>query len=418
MAVHEFKLSDPFSDFLATEANMNHSIPAGFRMAGVYSGVKRDPKKKDLTLIVSDQPATAAGVYTQNRIVAAPVVLSRQRTPSAAARAIIINSGNANACTGPQGDLDAQQMVELTAAACGCEPDAVVLMSTGIIGHHLAMEKIEPGIQAAAEALAADGAALENSAAGILTTDLVPKISSRSITIGGQTVGLLGIAKGSGMIGPNMATMLGVVLTDAAISPVVAQPMLADVAAVTFNCISVDGHTSTNDSLVFMASGAVAHDDMSSQDVATFQQALEEVCTDLARAIADDGEGATHLIEIRIDGASTDDEAICLAQSVANSPLVKTAIAGNDPNWGRIVSAAGYAGIPFDASGVVLRLNGVTLFEDGTPVAFDAEAVSQTMQENREVLIELDFVEGDGVARFWTSDLTKEYVRINADYHT
>jgi glutamate N-acetyltransferase/amino-acid N-acetyltransferase len=251
-----------------------------------------------------------------------------------------------------------------------------------------------------------------------MTTDKAPKTAMREFDVDGRPIRIWGMAKGAGMIGPNMATMLGVVLTDAAISPVVAQPMLADVAAVTFNCISVDGHTSTNDSLVFMASGAVAHDDMSSQDVATFQQALEEVCTDLARAIADDGEGATHLIEIRIDGASTDDEAICLAQSVANSPLVKTAIAGNDPNWGRIVSAAGYAGIPFDASGVVLRLNGVTLFEDGTPVAFDAEAVSQTMQENREVLIELDFVEGDGVARFWTSDLTKEYVRINADYHT
>ncbi len=397
---------------------MTHSIPAGFQMAGVHSGVKQNLDARDLTLIVSERPCTAAGVYTRNRIVAAPVVLSRARTPSDSARAIVINSGNANACTGEQGDRDAQRMLELTATACNCNTNDVLLMSTGIIGHQLEMDKIAAGISAAAGELAADATALENAAAGILTTDLVKKVAARSVEIGGKQVQLLGLAKGSGMIGPNMATMLGVVLTDLAVSTVVAQPMLSEVAAVTFNCISVDGHTSTNDSLVLLANGAAENAELSSADAAVFRQALEGICTDLARAIVDDGEGATHLVEIRVSGASTDDEAICLAQTVANSPLVKTAIAGNDPNWGRIVSAAGYAGVDFDANGVRLRLNGVKLFEHGTPVAFDAAAVSTAMKKNRNVEIELEFSEGEGEARFWTSDLTKEYVRINADYHT
>ena len=395
-----------------------HSLPKGFRAAGAYCGIKRNTSKKDISLVVADNDAVAVGVYTRNLVCAAPVVLDRQRTPGSNLRAVITNSGNANACTGEQGDADAAKMCELTAAALGCNPEQVLVMSTGIIGQPLPMDKIAAGIESAAAALGDNSQSLRDAADGILTTDTVEKMASRMVFLGDQEVTISGFSKGSGMIAPNMATMLGVVMTDARLDPQAAQTMMNAITDRTFNCISVDGHMSTNDTVVLLASGAVGQTPITGKDAAAFAVTLEEVCTELARKIVDDGEGATHLVEIHVRGSDSSADAFTIAKSIANSPLVKTAITGADPNWGRIVSAAGYAGPTFDPMQVSLKINDVELYRSGAPVAFDAEAVSKTMRENREVFIELTVGEGESESRFWTCDLTKEYITINADYHT
>ena len=397
---------------------MSIHVPLGFQMGAVHCGLKRNPNKADLTLITCDRPATAAGVYTRNLVCAAPVVVDRERTPSASIRAVVTNSGCANACTGEQGEINARQMAALAAEACGAKAEEALVMSTGIIGEQLKMDKVETGIAAAASSLANDDEAFIAAAKGIMTTDLVHKVSGRELTLGGHTVRVSGMAKGSGMIGPNMATMLGVVLTDAPLKPEDAQAILADVADRTFNCISVDGHMSTNDTMLLLASGVVGSKPLVGDDLRQMHQAVYEVCEDLARAIADDGEGATHLVTIDVVGCASVGDARQIAATIANSPLVKTAIAGADPNWGRIVSAAGYARVPFRPSGVSLRLNGFLLYEEGTPVSFDAGAVSRSIKDHRETKIELQLSEGSASARFWTCDFTKGYIEINADYHT
>ncbi|MCA9187514.1 MAG: bifunctional glutamate N-acetyltransferase/amino-acid acetyltransferase ArgJ [Pirellulaceae bacterium] len=397
---------------------MTIHVPRGFRMSAVSCGIKQASGAKDVSLFVSDEPATAAGVYTTNLVVAAPVVLDRHRTPSSNIRAVVINSGNANACTGEQGMSDAEQMAELTAHAIGCQPEQVLVMSTGIIGHHLPMRKIAKGIGAATSALASHEDAFTAAAEGLMTTDTVRKMSSTEITVGGNVTRICGAAKGAGMIGPKMATMLSVVLTDARLSPQDAQEILARVADQTFNCISVEGHMSTNDSLLLLASGQAHAEILQGEGLQLFESELLSVCTELARAIANDGEGISHLIELHVRGCATRDDALAIAKTVANSALVKTAIAGNDPNWGRIVSAAGYAGVPFDPGKVALAINGTTLYDQGGPVAFDAADVSKQMKNNRDTLVELQFEDGDQEVRFWTCDLTAEYIHINADYHT
>jgi glutamate N-acetyltransferase/amino-acid N-acetyltransferase len=393
-------------------------VPQGYRLAGVYAGLKRNPNKLDVALIVSDRPASAAGVYTQNLVFAAPVGLDRRRTPSAAMRAIAINSGNANACTGERGDRDAARMAELAAEACGAKPEEALVLSTGIIGEFLPLEKIEAGIRAAKELLASDENALIAAARGMLTTDTIHKLAGRSLSLAGRTVQITGMAKGAAMIGPNMATMLGVVLTDAALAPDVAQAALSEAVEDSFNCISVDGHMSTNDTVLLLANGAAGTPPLAGADRGAFQQALNEVCQELARAIPADGEGATHLVTIDIAGCASRDDARKIAKTVAESALVKTAIAGADPNWGRIVSAAGYAGVAFRPTGVSLWVNGQLLYDHGVPVRFDAPAVSSSIRENRDTAVKLEFEEGPAGIRFWTTDLTAEYVRLNADYHT
>jgi glutamate N-acetyltransferase/amino-acid N-acetyltransferase len=280
------------------------------------------------------------------------------------------------------------------------------------------MEKIDTGIRAAAAQLAADQPAVIAAARGIMTTDTVHKLASRAVDIEGTTVRLLGMAKGAGMIGPRMATMLGLITTDAALAPETAQEVLADVAQQTFNCISVEGHTSTNDTVILLASGAATPRPLSGALLQTFHTTLVDLCAELARSIPADGEGATHLITIDVRGCQQPADARRIARSVANSPLVKTAIAGGDPNWGRIVSAAGYAGVEFEAQQVDLQINGYTLYHQGVPVVFDADQVSDSIRQNRDTSIELCVGKGPAAARFWTTDLTAEYVRINADYHT
>ncbi|HWB13779.1 MAG TPA: bifunctional glutamate N-acetyltransferase/amino-acid acetyltransferase ArgJ [Pirellulales bacterium] len=397
---------------------MSIAIPKGFRFAGVRAGIKRDPDKLDLSLVVSDRPAAAAGVYTQNLVFAAPVKLDRARTPGSKIRAVVINSGNANACTGERGDRDAARMAELAAVACGASAEQGLVLSTGVIGEFLPMDKITSGIAAAAERLAADEAALIAAARGMITTDTHHKLAGRSVEVQGQTVHIAGMAKGAAMIGPRMATMLGLILTDATLEPTVAQQALSAAVEDSFNCISVDGHMSTNDTVLLLANGAAGTVPLAGSELARFQQALDEVCGELARAIPADGEGATHLVTIDVRGCATRADAHRIAKTVAESPLVKTAIAGADPNWGRIVSAAGYAGVAFNPSGVTLHLNGVKLYEAGSPLAFDADEVSKSIRNQRETSVLLEFSDGSASVRFWTTDLTAEYVQLNADYHT
>lgn len=403
-------------------ADQQYKLPKGFSAGGVYCGIKSDPSKLDLSLLLSDRPATAVGVYTQNLVKAAPVLLDRERTPSEQVRAVVSNSGVANACTGARGRQDAERMASLAAEGMsGSEaitPEQVLVLSTGVIGEHLPMEKISSGMGALVGDLGTDSNALDRAARAIMTTDTVPKVRSRTVEIGGREITVTGVAKGAAMIGPNMATMLAVVMTDAPVKPADAQTALSEAVVESFNCISVDGHTSTNDTVLLLANGAAGGEPLSGRDLSAFEATVLEVCEDLAIAIPTDGEGATHLITVEVHGAASRDDAIRIGKTVADSPLVKTAVAGGDPNWGRIVSAAGYAGVPFDPEEVALLINGMLVYEKGTPVDFDEAAVSESMKSQRDTLLLLLLGEGQATARFWTTDLTAEYVRLNADYRT
>lgn len=398
-------------------------LPKGFRFAGVSAGIKSRAGAKDVALIVSDTPCTAAGVYTTNQIVAAPVVLSRSRTPSNRLRGIVVNSGNANACTGTQGDKDAAEMTALAAKSVKLQGQTseqdFLVMSTGIIGRHLPMDKIRNGITQAATELGSSETHFLNACDGIMTTDAFRKIADRTAWSSQGTHALVGMCKGAGMIGPKMATMLAIVVTDAPLDCFQAQRMLQAAANRSFNCISVEGHMSTNDSLVLLASTPTEdRPALSDADAAIFEAELTELCIELAKKIPDDGEGATHLIEIQIRGANTDADADAIARSIALSNLVKTAITGGDPNWGRIVSAAGYAGVPIQPKRTALKINGLPLFDAGEPLPFDAKTVSQSIRGQKLTLIELQVGLGPGTATHWTTDLNSEYVRFNSEYTT
>lgn len=405
---------------------MSDSLPVGFRYASAACAIKTRPGAKDLTLVVSDRPACAAGVYTQNQVVAAPVVLCRGRTPMADARAVVVNSGNANACTGVRGMQDAQRMCELAAQAisqqkgaeASVQPDQLLVMSTGVIGRFLPMDKIEQGIHTAAQHLAAGESAFHDAADGILTTDKGRKVTCRTMQTEGRTIRIAGMAKGAGMIGPNMATMLCCVLTDAPLSAEQAQHLLKRAADKSFNNISVEGHTSTNDTMLLLANGAAGGERLADRALEEFAENLEAMCIELAKQIPADGEGATHLIEVDVRGASSDSDARQIAHTVACSNLVKSAVFGCDPNWGRIVSAAGYAGVPVDISRLELQLNGLLLFQCGEPVAFDAKTASQSIRDHHLTHIQLTVGDGPGQCRHWTSDLTLDYVRFNSEYTT
>ncbi|WP_149499248.1 bifunctional glutamate N-acetyltransferase/amino-acid acetyltransferase ArgJ [Roseiconus lacunae] len=391
-------------------------LPLGFRFGGVACGIKASGRP-DVSLIACDQAVSAAGVYTQNQIVAAPVVLSRSRTPSASIRAVVTNSGNANACTGGQGDQDAAEMCRLVAAQVGCSEEEVLVMSTGIIGRHLPMERVEAGIASAAEKLGDSVDHFSAAAAAILTTDKSPKTAHRTVELDGQQVRISAMAKGAGMIAPNMATMLGVVMTDAAIAPQQLQALLSSAADVSFNRVSVDGHTSTNDTVLALASGKSGIE-ITPERAEVFRETLTEVCVELARELVADGEGAQHVMKIHVGGAGSDHDADGIARAIGESPLVKTAITGGDPNWGRIVSAAGYAGFQITPAQTTLRICGTKIFENGTPIAYDAASLSQTMKATPEIDIELIVGSGSGEATRWASDLTCEYVRFNSEYTT
>jgi glutamate N-acetyltransferase/amino-acid N-acetyltransferase len=391
-------------------------IPQGFRVAGVHCGIKQDSSKEDLTLIVADAPCAAAAVYTQNVVVAAPVVFNRRYTPCDNLRVVVVNSGNANSCTGKQGLQDAEEMARKAAETCGPPVGQSLVMSTGIIGTHLPMAKISAGIQHAASQLADDENALRAAAQGIMTTDKSHKIAGRELAFGQHALQITGIAKGAGMIGPNMATMLAIIMTDALLTPASSQRALQKAVDVSFNCISVEGHTSTNDSVLLLASGQASTEPLGPAEEEVFQSGLEEVCIELAKMIPDDGEGASHLVTVNVRGCTTREDAHRIARSVANSNLVKTGVAGADPNWGRIVSAAGYAGVSFNPDRLRLWMNGTLVFQDGGPVPFDERALSDSLRQQRETQLDLEFQEGEAQVRFWASDLTEDYVRFNSDY--
>ncbi|HRI43528.1 MAG TPA: bifunctional glutamate N-acetyltransferase/amino-acid acetyltransferase ArgJ [Fimbriimonadaceae bacterium] len=379
-------------------------IPKGFLLGGARCGLKN--RRNDIGLLVCDGLASGSGVFTTNTVRAACVDYTRAVIADGRLRALVVNSGNANCCTGEQGERDTARMAELAADAIGCRPEEVAVASTGIIGHLLDMARVERGIAAAGQALGGDPKPFMDA---ILTTDLVEK-SARAETGGGV---VYGVAKGSGMIAPNMATMLAFVMTDFAVDPDLLGNVWRRVSGATFNRLTVDGDTSTNDMALVFASGASGVRPAESD----LEAALTEVCLDLTRQIARDGEGATKLVEVVVTGSA---DPLRIARTIAESPLVKTAMFGCDPNWGRILMAAGRSGVLFDPQTAILSLRASgedhTLFEGGSPAGFDAKRVSTALKSDH-VVIDLRLGEGE-TATIYTCDFGYGYVRINAEYHT
>lgn len=393
-------------------------LPAGFKTAGLHCGVKKDPENLDLSLFVSDLPCASAGVFTQNRVCGAPVKVSRERLPAANIRGVVINSGNSNACTGERGIADAKWMTAEVAKRVGCAGEQILVCSTGVIGRFLPKEPLQRGFETIVPQLGATPEHFQLAARGMMTTDTHPKQSSRTATIQGKKVMVSGCSKGAAMIAPNMATMLCMIMTDAGIDSATADQMLRQAVGSSFNCISVEGHTSTSDTVLLLANGGSGTKNYSAAELETIQQMITEVAEDLAQAIINDAEGATHIITIDVQGLRTREEAFTIAKAVADSPLNKTAIAGADPNWGRIVSSCGYAGVDLQEENISLWLNGVLLYKSGVPQEFDAAAVSAGIRNQRQTHVDLKFDLGTAGVRYWTADLTAEYVRLNADYTT
>jgi glutamate N-acetyltransferase/amino-acid N-acetyltransferase len=396
----------------------NWHLARGFRYAGLHCGIRPDPDRRDLAVAISDVPAAAAGVFTQNRVRAAPVRVCQERLPAADVRGVVVCSGNANACTGPQGLADARRITMVAAQAVGCREEQFLVCSTGVIGRHLPMSSVTGGIRRVVPAARESGEGLDSLAQTILTTDTRIKVFTREVLLDGVSVRLTGVAKGAAMIGPNMATMLAFVFTDAAVSPTDLAGLVARSAAQTFNCISVEGHTSTNDTLLLLANGRSGGQSLRGDDLNRFGSAVTGVCGDLARAIVADAEGATHLVTIEVEGLRDDVEAYRVAKTIAESALVKTAIFGADPNWGRFVSAAGYAGVEFEEEQLSLWLGDILLYHQGVPQPFDAGTASAYLKRERHVHLRLRSTLGSGACTFWTCDLTYEYVKLNAEYTT
>ena len=396
--------------------------PAGFRAGAVYAGIK-SKQIPDVALLVCDAPAVAAAVFTTNKVFAAPVKIGRQHIASGKLRGVVVNAGNANACTGRQGEKDARRMCELAAECVDGKSKEFLPSSTGIIGHLLPMEKVERGIREAAAGLGNSREYAMSFADAILTTDTKRKTAATQFKIGKKTITIAGVCKGSGMIGPRLAgakhaTMLAYLTTDAKFSSAAGLGrMLRTASDKSFNAVTIDDHTSTNDTCAILASGASSAVISVGATAKKFLDALNEVCQSLAYQIAADGEGATKVVTIIVRGAKRDADANTIARAIANSPLVKCAMHGNDPNWGRIVSAAGMCGAAFDPDRAVLTLQGAVVFRRGQPIAFDASSLSQSMAAP-EVKVDLNCGSGKSSATVWTCDLSKDYVTINADYHT
>jgi glutamate N-acetyltransferase/amino-acid N-acetyltransferase len=391
------------------------AAPHGFRASGVACGIKA--QGLDLALIVSDRPASAAGVFTLNRAQAAPIIVSRRNLAAAAdrTRAIVVNSGCANACTGSDGMQHAEAMAARTASTIGSAISEVLVASTGVIGVKLDIDKVTKGISSAAGALGPDGGS--DAARAIMTTDPFPKSAAVEIAGAAGSFRVGGIAKGSGMIEPNMATMLGFVTTDASVEPALLQRALKAVVDDTFNAITVDGECSTNDCVFALANGASGVV-LGNDDYPILIEALRHVCEPLAVGIVRGGEGATKLVTVRVTGAVSDQDARRAARAIANSPLVKTAIHGGDPNWGRLVAVAGRCGSEFVLEGAVVRIGPVELFSKGMPHDERAPEAAEYLK-GKDLIVTVDLgTGGSGTSRIWTCDLSAEYVRINAEYRT
>ncbi|GAB5490278.1 MAG: bifunctional glutamate N-acetyltransferase/amino-acid acetyltransferase ArgJ [Phototrophicaceae bacterium] len=397
----------------------------GFSAVGVSAGLKKDGAL-DMSLIVSEADAVAGGVFTKNRVKAAPVLVNMEhlKTNAHRMRAVAINTVSANAATGQEGLDNSRKMAELVAEKINCDPEQVFVMSTGVIGSHLPMDKIQAGIEKASEKLGSDWA---SAADGIRTTDSFSKIASVTVNTSAGEYTIAGITKGAGMIAPNMATMLGVLVTDAKLSPELVQSTLSESSNLSYNRIVVDGDTSTNDMVVLLANGNSEVEIRSEDEIATFTATLTQLSTYLAQQVVRDGEGATKFITIDVQGASSTEDAEKIAHTIASSALVKTAFYGNDANWGRIVAAAGRSGVLFDDSCLSLWMavgedlpaneRGLMLFEKGAKADYD-EAEATAIISESSIYVTLDLAVGDAQAIVWTCDFSHEYVSINADYRT
>lgn len=396
-------------------------IPGGvnaarsFLTSSASCGIKRTgPLRSDLCLVVSEVPAAAAGVFTTNLVKAAPVLLSRRHLESGKARAIVLNSGNANACTGTPGLRAAEQTANAVAVSLGIDADEVLVCSTGRIGVQLPLAKMIPGIKSAAKSLKSSPAAALAAAKSIMTSDSVPKQSAYEVKVGSKSFRIGGMAKGAGMISPNMATMLCIITTDAAVPSSFLRKILGEVTAWTFNCITVDGDCSTNDTVLTLANGASGVPIRGVKEKTLFAEALHAVCADLARAIVADGEGTSRVIELTVQGAKSEADAHKIGRAIANSQLVKCAWAGSDPNWGRILDAAGYAGAVLDPDKVEITYDGIPAAKKGMGCQ-DAkgEARLRKIAAKKEFAVTVDLHLGKGEARLLTTDLTEDYVRLN-----
>ena len=392
------------------------TAPLGFAAAGIYCGIRK--VKKDIAMIVSEVPATVAGVFTLNKTQAAPVSVDKiQLGRSSICSGIVVNSGNANACTGERGLNDAWEMVKSTARVLKVPENQIMVSSTGVIGQYMPMEKILPAIGELAKTLSRTGS--KDAAEAIMTTDTFSKEVAVQFTLGASVVTVGGIAKGSGMIAPNMATMLAFVTTDIAIPQNLLMKALKSANNRSFNRITVDGDMSTNDKVLILANGMAKNKPFAenSEEYLLFAAALEYVLIKLAKMIAKDGEGATKLIEIMVKGARSEDEAAQAARAVANSNLVKTAMHGADANWGRILAAVGYSGIDFNPDDVEISFGDLPILRKNYEIVLDEEKAKEILMRDS-INIVVNLHQGDQFARFWTCDLTKEYVHINASYRS
>jgi glutamate N-acetyltransferase/amino-acid N-acetyltransferase len=392
------------------------TAPIGFRAAGIACGLKKNGNS-DLAMVVSDNIAVAAGIFTTNVVKGHSLKWSREKIKMGAAKAVVINSGCANACVGPQGDEDAAAMASYASELLGCRPSDVMLGSTGVIGYRLDMGKIKRGIKEAFGSVSTEGG---NSAAkAIMTTDTFPKEASKSFVLSGRTVTIGGMAKGSGMIHPNMATMISVITTDVSISQNLLDKALRSVADQSFNRISVDGDTSVCDKVLILANGRAGNTPIISEgpDFNSFCEALLEVSVLISKMLAKDGEGATKLVEIRAEHCKNRTDAHLILNAIAKSPLVKTALFGQDANWGRIFTAAGYSGANFDPNIVDIYLGDLLVCKDGIALQFD-EDTALSILKKEEILITLDFKAGEVSDRMWTCDLSLDYVKINGSYRS
>ena len=401
---------------------MNHRIdrgsvttPRGFTACGIRCGIKE--QGKDLALIRSDVPAAVAALYTTNKIVAAPVILSREKSAAGTAQAVIVNSGNANACTGEQGRRDAREMVALVARHLGLEESQVLIASTGVIGRTLPMEKIRTGIAAAARALSSDGGV--DAAEAIMTTDTRAKHFSVSFEIEGKPCTIGAICKGSGMINPHMATTINVLTTDVAITPNLLQEALRECVDVSLNALTVDGTMSTNDTIFLLANGLAENPHIAERGAAfeTFLSALQAICIEMAKELARDGEGATKLITVTVEGAKNRQEAMRAAKEIANAALVKTAVYGKDPNWGRVAAAVGGCQVEVDPEALTIEFAGLAVAKNGGAISYDETAMRDALEKDH-VPIKVRLGTGPAAATVFTCDLTHEYITINAEYTT
>lgn len=384
----------------------------GFLAAGVRCGIKR--RGRDLALVHSERPAAAAGTFTTNRARAAPVVVNCEKLSAGVAQAIVLNSGNANCGTGKLGLENARKMAQMAAKALGLDEELTLVASTGLIGVQLPMERIEAGIRQAARLLSRRGG--DDAAKAIMTTDTVPKQAAVEFRLSFGKARLGGMAKGAGMIAPQMATMLCVLTTDVSMERERLQAALRGAVASSFNCITVDGDTSTNDMVLLLANGA-AGELKKKADIARFEQALHEVCRRLALAIVSDAEGATKLIRVAVQGAASEQQARMAARTIANSLLVKTALFGSDPNWGRVLAALGRSGAEFDPAKLDIDMAGTPMMRRGEPVDFDRKAARRNAKR-KQVEIAVRLNAGAATSEMWTCDISYDYVRLNAEYET